>query len=309
MVQELRRQETGSMVKCILYVGPVSIEVLEAAYAAKTQSEIRLCCSVGQVGPNAYTGLTLEKFDALVREFRMKYKASLFAERDHLGRDQPDDEWFKSDGPVWQQEKLESKYFDGVHLHSYDLDAAIAAVHVEPFKSSAEWQIGPGEDVSKPVHSLEKFDDAAKAWDGWVSAPFGPYIVGTQNEGRVNFDGIESYRRRFPRARLRCHACDYLPRRTLRAVMALCDGVNIAPQLGVAQSLWYLQHAKRYGRPINDWARASRFDTVQFGRWKLFNEEWYGCGHYHFDRIPWRDEVREQVVEHLAKFIEELADE
>jgi hypothetical protein len=274
----------------MLYIGPVSTEVLEAAYAVK--GDIRLCCSEGQVGPKAYTGMTLDAFAEARRVWSEKYARKLIAERDHACRD----------GMHLRNVMFRDKnYFDGFHFHSFNLADAVDTIEAPGHKQVA-WQIGPGEDTSKPVIN------PVRLWYGWVSFPCGLEVTGGTNTGALDVTRINYYRKAMPHAKLRAHNADFMPRKMFRAVQALFDGVNIAPQLGVVQSLFYLTLSATYGYDIGAWIDACLGDKTQLSRWCVGPAQWYHVGHYHFDQITFREEVRTQTVEVLAHFIQELVD-
>lgn len=287
---------------CRLYVGPVSMEVLDAVLLVNSEdvdARVAICASVGQVSNASYTGISCA---ALKRRCERASNRPLL-ERDHLGRDAGDD-WLTSDGPAWDQWRGEAPFFDAWHFHHHDFEALLDAVMPMPGNKS-EWQIGPGEDARRSSpHPLRE----SRVWEGWVSAPLGPEIDGLTNASTLDFERAEQLRRAFPRAKIRCHACDYLPRRVLKAVKALCDGINVAPQLGVVQSTWYMQHAVQHGLDVSAWVDACLADERQLARWNLGPARWYGVGHYHFDKISWRQDVDGPVIEHLARFIKELND-
>jgi hypothetical protein len=269
-----------------LYVGPVSREVLQAASnVARHELRLRLCCSEGQVGPNSYTGIR-------VTDLSWSHLHT-HAERDHAGRDG------KVLDAIERWNKIESRTMDGIHVHSYDLTTKPRVKCDE-----RDVQIGPGEDDSR----IMRCDKETSDWTGWVSFPAGPHIAGGQNVGVIDERLVASFRTRYPKARLRLHNADFMSRDQWRVAARLFDGINIAPMLGVLQSVAYITRATANGLDYTAWEKASYEDIARQLRWGVAHPSprWYHVGHYHFDKIPWRDEVRVECVEMMTNTIQEI---
>ena len=270
-----------------LYVGPVSREVLEAA-ASINDRRLRLCCSEGQVGPDSYTGIKLTDL--------LKYPR-MHSERDHAGRNGA----IANAAKQW--DKIDSTVIDGIHLHVFDVVAEIEACRLrgDAFCPEEDVQIGPGEDNSYLMTLPRDVSD----WRGWVSFPAGPLVAGGRSNGAIDEALVAQFRAKFPRARLRLHNADFISREQWQIASKLFDGINVAPMLGAMQSSWYIQGTMR-GRDATTWRLACVEDSEQQERWALRPWLWYHVGHYHFDQIAWRDEVKEQVIIYIANCIREV---
>jgi len=248
---------------------------------------VNIMASCSQVGPTPYTGITYERFA------RCTYNFDIKLERDHLGKGGEDlAEWCERD---------KSYGFTGAMLHVFEPGPALAVMD----RFDMEWQVGPGEDDTLPTHLDLWARTASRAT--WFSFPTGCRIIGLGNRGEFYADRVEKMKRLYPTVLVRGHNCDYLDRETLCHVAAHVDGVNVAPQLGVIQSSWYLTHALAHGLPIDDWVGACIADEKNRRRWST--RPWdvvHAVGHYHFDLIEWRASVENEVVKYLARYIQDL---
>jgi len=274
-----------------LYVGPVSREVLEAASLVSGQCDpkgrLRLCCSDGQVGPDSYTGIRLTDL--------LKH-SHMHSERDHAGRAE------SIADAVKQWDKMDSTVMDGIHLHCFDVAAEEQACRLRDMCEERDVQIGPGEDDAF-IMTLPK---SPSDWEGWVSFPAGPRIAGGQNTGVIDEALVARFRHYYPKARLRLHNADFMSREQWRIAARLFDGINVAPMLGVVQSINYIAQATAQGLDCNAWLSYCVTDEHQLRRWQLDRRMWYHVGHYHFDQIAWREDVRDGVVAYLTGVIREI---
>jgi hypothetical protein len=271
------------------YFSPVSQEAMEAAYIV--EGEIGFCASIGQVGPNAYTGLTDDRFALLRQHYSKVYGREVVAERDHLGRaGENSAEWIVRDI---------AHGFEECMLHIFDQAGLPSGVTGE---MKLKWQIGPGEDDSR-----EFLDSALHGWamPTWVSFPTGCLIEGLGNRGQLNLRRVYETRRYWPQLLIRAHNCDYLPAATIKQVKMFFDGMNIAPQVGCFQSCAYLIIARAMSLPIQEWEDACWADQDKIKRWGLNERNFVqGMGHYHYDKIPWRQEFYTSVVERISGFMQ-----
>lgn len=283
-----------------LWLSPVSPEVMHAIYAAAAHypSRVGMMCSCSQVCDGAYTGLDFETFTRLRADYERRY-CRVFVERDHLGKG-------GEDPYVWCQRDV-SYGFDGAMLHLFDADA-VAGV-VDRFAGQMKWNVGPGEDDSQALRPSEaEYWVRAAPHAHWFSFPTGCRIDGLGNRGEFDDAAMRAMKDCFPDVRMRAHNCDYLDMATLTDVAAATDGVNVAPQLGVVQSSWYLTHALSYGLDVRGWTDACWADDRNRGRWS--RHEWdvvHAVGHYHLDAIEWRRHVANGVTFHLTQYIKTLA--
>lgn len=268
----------------MFFIAPMSKEIVEATYALKKAGyDMGFCASTSHIGPQPYTGLTYDKWADFREQMIAWYGVDIYLERDHLGRNgESFDEWIPRD---------QAAGFNGFMLHVFEPSKALDVVS----RYDSVWQIGPGEDDSQFIDPMlwERLRPHAR----WFSHPTGLLIQGLSNRGQCRLPSLSPFR---------MHNCDYLPVEKLNAFCGQWD-YNIAPQIGVIQSTIYAQIALREGLYIMDWLNAAWHNDAQARRWNLAPfERTIGLGHYHFDRIAWRNDYYGEVVELLMKAIKRL---
>lgn len=266
------------------YFSPISLEALDAIIRLCDENNIGMCCSTGQVGPTSYTGISYEVLRART------FGHNIAIERDHLGRNGEDlTEWTERDI---------AHGFTGTMLHIFD-QTEESKVLMSKYPTY-EWQIGPGEDSSQPIN-----DDLWKARQAvWHSFPTGCLIKGLGNTNDLHTGEISVHSSRHRGIKLRAHNCDYLPQETIKKIRLMFDGMNVAPQIGVVQSMFYLSIARKLSLPILHWENACWSDTKNQARWPCQNHQvTQTVGHYHFSKIEWRYKYYEQVVDWLYNFM------
>ena len=272
-----------------LWLSPVSHEVLEAILQVhcKNPGKIAMMCSCSHVSDAPYTGITYDTF----ARARAAY-APIEVERDHLGKNGENiREW------VWRDY---AEGFTGAMLHVFDPKDALPVM--EEYGSKMVWNVGPGEDESRPIDPA--LWDKTAGLATWFSFPMGPLINGMGNTGRFNIEPIQKSWSAHPDVYIRAHNCDYLTDSLLCMLAQHADGINIAPQLGCLQSLWYLNYAATHGLPIDCWAEECMGDTKNQERWvKRAWEIVPLCGHYHYASIPWRGKAWNECVAYLISAI------
>lgn len=287
----------------IIFIGPVSDEVLEAAHAVR-HPRVLLCCSPGQVGPNAYTGLTRERFKEKLTEYEFKYGWRVRAERDHALRpDSGVDDW---DGFI--DDDIACGCFSGIHLHTFELDDALIE-RCKRYRRHFDWiQLGPGEDRARPID--QKLIDFAgeNSKCTWLSCDWGYRVADAWNPGLLRHDVYDSVKERWPDLRLRAHNCDFLTLADRNFAHKHFNGLNFAPMLAAIQSTVYLQYSFECGYNVTQWIHDCSKDYRNQGRWGANPYNWLPClGHYHYDSIAeFRNRCRDRVVNALCRAIESL---
>lgn len=274
-----------------LYVSPITEEIVEAAHIVEASHPKRIgfCASVGQVGPGAYTGFEYDVFCRARNAAMKRHDSTVILERDHLGRN---GERFEE----WVPRDIEHG-FDAFMLHVFEPSAALPILHDYGY-DVYEWQIGPGEDDSRPID--ESLWDATAPFATWFSRPTGCLIQGLSNRGEFDPEVVSN------RVAFRGHNCDYLPELKLREVQRWCNGINVAPQIGVVQSLWYYMWAVSSGTDVREWLDACWADQKNAARWAKspYDMPW-AVAHYHLDKLSpeLRDGVRNTCTRMLVGYI------
>jgi hypothetical protein len=271
----------------MLWVSPVSYEIAEAArrVAMTRPGFIHWICSVNHVGDNAYTGFGYREW----HQFTRQCPVGMHCERDHLGKGNENlREWIDRD--------LEEG-FTGVHLHMHEPDLDL----FDDYHGKINLNLGPGEDDSRPTDPA--LWEAAKLYADWVSPNTGCKIDAMTNVGEFDPGLLPDIG-----VKIRGHNCDYLRAGTLTRVSQHLHGVNIAPQFGVVQSLAYILKARAWGFPIKEWEEACWVDAAHNYWLEYEHQRVQAIGHYHFDKLPWREQVQESVTRYLTNVIGTFAE-
>lgn len=261
-------------------------------------AEVNLTCSVNHVGDTAYTGFTYDKFAARLARLSRKYSFTPIVERDHLGKRGEDlQEWIERD--------IDND-ITNFHLHIFEPSTEVDEILQQ--YDFCDFQIGPGEDNHRPIHDnlFATYCNHARSF----SFPMGTMIQELSNFGAFDVKAVSQITQLYPRIRIRAHNCDYLTLPQLREVGACVDDINIAPQLGVIQSSFYLMYARTYGLPICDWFNACLSDKANQARWcgtNLLNVV-PAVGHYHFDKLEWRHMCYDDTVDYIYLFLLKVKD-
>lgn len=292
----------------IFYWSPVSPEAVEAVYAFSRDTGLvcGFCASVSQVGPEPYTGLTDARFACMRRRLSDEYGVRAVAERDHLGRNGEDrGTWVGRDCRYGFEECM-------LHVHSLKRDEREIMSMASQY--GMRFQIGPGEDDSVPTDYDSFFENIRCAQMNeiyWASFPTGCLIQGLSNRGVIDYEILETARRNLRDGiKIRAHNCDYLDRDTRLEIMRHFDGMNVAPQIGCWQSLFYLSRARVSGCDVSDWEIRCEADRARQERWGVdAPRAVQAIGHYHYDVIDerWRSEQYESCVRHLTQCMKEYA--
>jgi len=269
---------------CKYFFSPLSDEIIDAL--VEIDMPIGLVATVSQVGLHwpGYTGFSGPSLRKRVEGTKLK----LF--RDHLGRSGED---------VFVAAQADSDNgWTGVHLHTWaDTDLASRLLSAFP---NLEWEIGPGEDrPTDELSMLRFFTGLPKAPNlKWLSFPTGCKIVeGMSNTNKVVWDRLR--RMQDFGVPLRAHNCDYLWAKTLKSFIGEVQGINVAPALGVVQTLTTLRYAIELGVDVTNWQDR----VMRAGHWKKWASDSARAlivtGHYCFDQIPseLRHVVRPRVIE------------
>lgn len=282
-----------------LFLSPVSLEALDVILTCHDAGlGVHLICSTSQVCPvvngrKPYTGVTHERI-AKEREKR----PTLTCQRDHLGRGGEDLwEWVERDAALG---------FNGWMLHVFELTQDTIAL-IDRHRSDGFFELGPGEDDSRPVDQSMWALRCVDSEIDWASAPTGCLIDGMGNTGTRDWNAIRNALWDGRGLKQRAHNCDYLSVGALEAVARLYDGINIAPQLGCVQSCAYLGLAATSGIDVSRWMDACTEDAKNIARWsRRVGDIVPLVGHYHYDALPdeFRERARPYVLRELRDFVE-----
>lgn len=277
---------------------PISKELMESAFAFRSRGlKAGLIASVSQVGNGAYTGYEYEYFASELVRLSTKYNVrEIIVERDHLMKGGEDPyEWIPRD-------KYYGFNMTMLHLHKFADGIPIMEAH-----SGMKWQLGPGEDDSKPIILNKAAIDMAD----WVSFPTGCLIDGLSNVAMYahNFTDrciLPVFGKFTCSSLIRAHNSDYLSVEKLDELKSKgADGINIAPQFGVMQTALYMSIALRDALPINDFLDACEKDEKNAERWCKHEMTRMLCvGHYHWDMLEWRDKYYDDVLYYWLNTLE-----
>lgn len=251
MAREVRRLSPP------LLISPLSDQIMQAAYASC--HEIGFICTIGQCGPEPYTGWTRERLTNRMRVLEQTYGKRIPWFRDHLGKY---NKTFERLCCI-----IDDDVRFGVEGVMIDCEDEKLALQVCAEFPDVRFEFGRGE---RGFYSFKTIPENAE----WVSWPCGMLINGLVNNNSPAFDIVTS--RKF-----RAHNCDYATEEAIKQLRKYAHSIQIAPMLGVLESLIRLKSAMQHGIDYHAWWTACGGDIAK--------------GHYHFDLIPEVDCIPEHL--------------
>jgi len=309
------------MLTAKLGLGPMSIEIIEAIFRCSEawQEQLMLISSKNQVDYNDGYVLDTDLYVSYIKELRKIYPgADVKLCRDHCGPGfKTDDQNTLEDTKKTIREDIKHG-FDLIHLDLCHLEAS----HEEKLHDTAELinfcreqnpnimiEIGTDENVGNTAPDTKRIIQDIEFFLPICLPEF--YVIQTgslvrenYNSGSFYFNHVLSAFAKQKNIKIKEHNGDYLSFEQIVLRRGVIDAINIAPQLGVAQTQQTLLQALIYGINIQHF-----LDLVyKMGRWKKWiNQEnetnKYLCcliaGHYHFNSHEYQI-----IIEQLSKEID-----
>jgi len=295
--------------KFYLGVGPMSKEIIEAVkeYPAPEDVQLMLICSENQINRDAgYTGLKTSDFAKILRG------SEVWKCRDHCGPGfnyKTKEECFQTiiddieNG--FELIHIDNCWLEGEAKLQYTLEAiklALSANNEIKFEIGTE--VNTVNNKLNPDKLRSYLDEILK-----LTTPFfyvletGSVVQGYNNS--KEFDVCEKSLQILSEAsvKIKEHNADYLNKSEIAKRHGIINGMNIAPQFGVVQTLTVLNEAMMYGVDTTDFKRV----VYHYNNWEKWRESHREieldyvtalAGHYHFNTKEYK-----QVADELSNYV------
>jgi hypothetical protein len=293
--------------KFYLGIGPMSIEIVQAVkeYPAPEDVQLMLICSENQINRDTgYTGLKTSDFEKLL------WGSEVWKCRDHCGpgfKYKTKEECFQTivDDNGFELIHIDNCWLEGEEKLRYTLEAIKLALSIN---SEIKFEIGTEVNTVNNKLNPDKLqlylDEILK-----LTTPFfyvletGSVVQGYNNSKK--FDVCEKSLHILNKAyvKVKEHNADYLSKSEICRRNGIVDGMNIAPQFGVVQTLTVLNEAMMYGVDTTDFKHVV-YRYNNWDKWKEPHREIeldYAtalAGHYHFNTKEYK-----QVVDELSNYV------
>lgn len=338
LIQPADKTYANKIQQLELGIGPMSSEIIEAVfrYSNYHRRQLMLIPSKNQVDYNGgyVNNWTTTEFMGFVKDMRAKYPNSQVKIcRDHCG-------------PGFNgNHDLEDTYnsiksdidneFDLIHLDFCHFKGSKEERFAESKKAvefclqlnpHIELEIGTDENegINFSLANLHELKEEIDFFNSFCTPVF--YVVQTgslvkeiNQVGNFNRSFLETvYEIISARGlKLKEHNADYLSKEQIDSRRGVVDAMNIAPQLGVIQTMLILKKCLTYGIPINDFLE----DAYNSGKWKKWlhtntaeNKFLCACiaGHYRFSQSPYlkiikqleeREDIHENIINSMMEVI------
>jgi hypothetical protein len=305
----------------LLAIGPMSPEVVEAVFYHSNffRIPLMLIASKNQIdyAGGYVNGWTTKEYMAFVKEMRDLYPHSKVKIcRDHCG---PGFNGKYDVKDVYKTIEEDIKTgFDLIHIdfckHKGSsaqklVEAKKAALHCLKLNPKIELEIGTDENQGTN-YSLPNIKEWGREIDffqkfckpTYYVVQTGSLVMEMNQVGNFNksFTAEVSKLLRSKGLKLKEHNADYLSREELQEREGLVDALNIAPQLGVVQTMTVLGHCLTYGIRFDEFLE----EVYKGGKWRKWMrdqekgaENKFLCaavaGHYHFSSQAYKDIIRQ----------------
>jgi hypothetical protein len=323
--------------KIQLGIGPMSSEVIEAVfrYSHYNRRELMLIPSKNQIDYNQgyVNNWDTEKFASFVREMKQKYPNSLVKVcRDHCGPgfngiDNLEDTYKTIETDI-------TNGFDLIHIdfchfkgnREERLRASKKAVeYCLSLNPNIELEIGTDENegTNFSVVTLTELEEEVDFFKDFCNPKF--YVVQTgslvkeiNQVGNFNSNFIQQVQPVLNRKglKLKEHNADYLSKEEIKQRKGMVDAMNIAPQLGVVQTMLVLKKCLVYGVNFDKFVEEV-YNSKKWQKWLHTNtqDNKFLCaaiaGHYKFASDSYKElveelEKREDIKEHIINELMEV---
>ncbi|MBS3087444.1 class II D-tagatose-bisphosphate aldolase, non-catalytic subunit [Candidatus Pacearchaeota archaeon] len=303
------------MINSNLGVGPMSIEIIEAIFYASEESkrQLMIIASKNQIDYNGgyVEGWTTREFMNFIESMKLKYPlANVLICRDHCGPGF--NGIFELDDTYATIKEDISCGFDLIHIDFCNfagtqeeklLESKKAIEYCLKLNSKIKLEIGT--DVNSGTNlkeeDLRRIDSEARFFSSFCSPEF--YVVQTgslikeiNQVGFFNEEFVEKVVRILKKYNLKLkeHNADYLSKKEIAKRVGLVDALNIAPQLGVVQTMITITKCLEYGIDFEDFLEEIQ-NGEKWRKWLQDNTEnnKFLCGviagHYHFSSESYKN--------------------
>lgn len=269
-----------------LAVGPMSVEVVEAVYdlSAKKKEQLMLIASKNQVDHSGgyVNGWTTSTYADFLAAMKRRYPGSdVVVCRDHCGPgfngvDDIQDTYRTVDADI-------AAGFDLIHVDLCLMRAGYrrkllgskqVIEHIARLSPETLIEIGTDE-IGSVDDDLDRVKADVDFFRGFCEPEFyvvrtGSLVKETQQVGNFEREHVERLHDLLNSrgTKLKEHNADYLTSADIRERRGCVDAMNIAPELGVAQTCYVLNQCKTHGVPTEEFERRS-YDSQKWAKWLI----------------------------------------
>ncbi len=330
------------MINSKLGIGPMSSEVIEAIFRSShyLRKELMIIASKNQIDHNGgyVNNWTTKQFTEFIKEMKVKYPYSnVKICRDHCG---PGFNGIYDLEDTYSTIKTDIENgFDLIHIDFCNFRGS----KEEMFKESKKaikycmelnpkilFEIGTDENIGTnfgPIN-IEEIKNEINFFTLFCKPEF--YVVQTgslvkeiNQVGNFNRNFVKQISEilRMKGIKLKEHNADYISKEDLKLREGVVDAMNIAPQLGVIQTLMTIKKCLIYGIDFSDFLN----EVYKKGKWKKWmhnnnpDNKLLCCiiaGHYHFasenyksliKQLELREDIKENIINEIMGVINHYA--
>jgi len=326
------------MEKLQLGIGPMSSEIIEAVfrYSHYNRRELMLIPSKNQIDHNGgyVNNWTTKEFMDFIKKMKETYPDSQVKIcRDHCGPGFNGIDDLK-DAYKTIEADIENG-FDFIHIDFCNFkgskedrfeESKKAILHCLKLNPNIELEIGTDENegTNFSLTNLKEIEEEIDFFKSFCNPLY--YVVQTgslvkeiNQVGNYNKDFIEKMKEIINSRglKLKEHNADYLSKEEIKKRAGIVEAMNIAPQLGVIQTMVVLKKCLMYGIPFQDFVK----EVYESGKWKKWMhnnhpENKFLCttiaGHYNFSsesykkiikQLEEREDIHENIINEIMEVI------
>lgn len=299
-----------------LACGPMSKEIIEAVfvYSDKLQQPMMLICSRNQIDKHYGYVFDTKEYMQYISKMKTRYPfADVMICRDHCGPNFGAKTETNLDGT---KETIRCDLENGFDLIHIDLCLANDMSHKNKLyytmelmryaisiRSDVLFEIGTDENIGITEKNVPRIIQDIETCQSVANPRFyvvqtGSLVYGVRNAGSFIDDLVQEMSVAIHKCgtNLKEHNADYLTTDQLKQRRGIVDAVNIAPQLGVAQTSHVLSECLLYGIETDPFI----YKVVYDYKWKKWTDDYRNhllcatlAGHYHFSELEYLDLIRQ----------------
>jgi hypothetical protein len=326
------------MLKANLGIGPMSSEIIEAIFRFSNynRKELMIIASKNQIDHSGgyVNKWTTKEFMDFVKEMKQRYpQSNVKVCRDHCG---PGFNGNHDLADVYATIKSDIENgFDLIHIDFCNFKGTKEEMFQESRRAieyclrlnpNIMLEIGTDENAGTNfgVMNLEEIEREVDFFTSFCKPEFyvvqtGSLVMEINQAGNFNKDFVakivEIIRRKG--LKLKEHNADYLSKEDIALRKGIVDAMNIAPQLGVVQTMITLSKCLIYGIDFDEFLKEV-YNGGKWKKWMLTNtpENKFLCcaiaGHYHFSgenykkiisQLEQREDIKDTIINQIVEVI------
>lgn len=327
------------MINSNLALGPMSPEIVESIfkYSHYNRKELMIIASKNQIDHNGgyVNNWTTEEFMDFIRKMKETYpNSNIKICRDHCG---PGFNGIHDLEDSYKSIEADIKNgFDLIHIDFCNFkgnkeqqfeESKKAIEHCYRLNPRIMIEIGTDENIGTNFGfmNLQEVEREINFFTGFCKPEF--YVVQTgslikeiNQVGNFNKDFVQKISQilKSKGIKLKEHNADYLSKEEIKMREGIVDAMNIAPQLGVIQTMLTLKKCLMYGIDFTDFLN----EVYEKGKWKKWmhnntEENKFLCcviaGHYHFasenykkitEKLNEKEDIKETIINGIMEVID-----